>query len=75
MASVGSLKWIDRLIWTLIYGGLLAAIIGYATQRTDPVTGWSVLVAGAIAAASGFVLIWVRSRLREPATTPAKETP
>ncbi|AEG93094.1 hypothetical protein [Ramlibacter tataouinensis] len=75
MASPTTLKWLDRLVWTLVYGGLLTLVVGIATRRTDEPLGWSLLVAGAAVAAVGFFLIWVRSRLRDPAAPQPKGRP
>ena len=66
MASVKTLAWIERLVWILIYGGLIALVLGLATRAAEPVFGWSMIAAGAVAALAGAVLIWVRSRLRQP---------
>jgi len=66
MASAKTLAWIERLVWILIYGGLLALVLGLATRAAEPVFGWSMITAGALIAAVGVVLIWVRSRLRQP---------
>ena len=66
-ASIGSNKSVQRLhalIWTLIYGGLLTVVLGLSVQRTDDAIGWSMVVAGALVAAIGVVLIYVRSRLK-----------
>ncbi|MDP3760392.1 MAG: hypothetical protein Q8R01_07745 [Ramlibacter sp.] len=63
MASPRTVAWIERLIWTLIYGGLFTAVIGLATRSRDAASGWSLIVLGAVVAAVGVVLIWVRSRL------------
>ena len=54
---------LDRLIWTLIFGGLFAAVLGYASRPSAPTTGWSLMVVGGALSAIGVVLIWVRSRL------------
>ncbi|MCJ0763276.1 hypothetical protein [Variovorax terrae] len=67
MASPRALARLQKLIWILIYGGLLAAVLGLATEREDDALGWSLVVAGSVVAAAGFTLIWVRSRLREDA--------
>jgi hypothetical protein len=74
MASVRALAWIDRLIWILIYGGLLMVVLGVATGGAHLIAGWSLGVVGGIAAAAGFILIGVRSRLRETPTTDAQPT-
>ncbi|RYF69760.1 MAG: hypothetical protein EOO22_15530 [Comamonadaceae bacterium] len=54
---------LERWIWILIYGGLFLAILGIATGRTEPLLGWLLAVPGAISAAIGVALIYVRSRL------------
>jgi vacuolar-type H+-ATPase subunit I/STV1 len=65
MASPRTLAWVERLVWILIYGGLLALVLGLATRAAKPVFGWSMIAGGALIAAVGVVLIWVRSRLRQ----------
>lgn len=55
----------ERLIWTLIYGGLLAIVLGYFVESTQATPAGSLYTAGALAVAVGVVLIYVRSRLRE----------
>jgi len=55
---------LHSLIWALIYGGLLTVVLGIFVERTDEPIGWSMVVIGAIAAASGFALIYVRSRMK-----------
>ena len=54
---------LQQLIWVLIYGGLLTLVLGLSVQRTDDAMGWSLVVGGAVVAAIGFGLIYVRSRL------------
>lgn len=54
---------LEKWIWLLIYGGLLVLALGIATGRTDETLGWLLAVPGAIAAATGVVLIYVRSKL------------
>ncbi|MDP1566440.1 MAG: hypothetical protein Q8L91_09305 [Polaromonas sp.] len=54
---------LQQLIWALIYGGLLTLVLGLSVQRSDDVLGWIMVVGGAIVAATGFVLIYVRSRM------------
>ena len=41
---------------------VLLASLGVFVMRSDTVLGWVIVVAGAVAAAAGAVLIWVRSR-------------
>ena len=64
MAAPRSVQRLHSLIWALIYGGLLTLVLGLATARTDNVLGWGLIVAGAIVAAAGVVLIGVRARLK-----------
>ena len=54
---------LQQLIWALIYGGLLTLVLGLSVQRTDDALGWSLVAGGAIVAAIGFALIYLRSRL------------
>ncbi|MGJ7522524.1 hypothetical protein ACSFA0_18695 [Variovorax sp. LT1P1] len=56
---------LEKWIWILIYGGLFAFALGFATARIDAVLGWSIATPGAIAAVAGVVLIYVRSRLKD----------
>jgi vacuolar-type H+-ATPase subunit I/STV1 len=53
---------LDKLTWVLIYVGLLTLCLGVFVDRMGGGVGWKIGVAGAVAAALGAVLIWVRSR-------------
>ena len=64
MAAPGTLQRLQKLIWVLIYGGLLTLVLGIATARTDASTGWVLMVGGGVVAAVGVVLIAVRARLK-----------
>ncbi|MNL67840.1 hypothetical protein D3C87_1924760 [compost metagenome] len=64
MATAQNLQRLHKLIWVLIYGGLLVLVLGIATARTDDAVGWSLMVVGGIVATVGVVLIGVRARLR-----------
>ena len=55
---------LETLAWVLIYSGLLLASVGAFVLRQEPLPGWSLVGAGAVDAAIGAVLIWVRSRRR-----------
>lgn len=57
---------LEKLIWILIYGGLLSVGLGLAVQRTDAALGWGIVTAGGVTAAVGAVLIFVRSRMKSP---------
>ena len=64
MASAKTLKWIQNLVWILIYAGLLTLVLGVFTERSDYDTGSTLVWFGGALAAAGVLLIWVRSRLR-----------
>ena len=66
-AEPASNKFIARLqslIWILIYGGLLTLVLGVFAERLHDAIGWSLVVGGGLAAAVGFALIYVRSRIK-----------
>ncbi|MFM2274217.1 MAG: hypothetical protein RL211_89 [Pseudomonadota bacterium] len=63
-AHVGLMR-LERLIWTLIYAGLLAVILGVFMQRDGASGGLMVSIAGVVVVAIGVVLIYIRSCLRE----------
>lgn len=74
MASTQSLVYLHRVIWILIYGGLLVFITGLATLRTQDPQGWIVTLSGGAMVLGGVVLIGVRSRMKvdpPPPTPPA----
>lgn len=68
-----ALDWLGRLIWFLVYGGLLLLIVGYRTLGDSAAAGWSLLVAGGVITALGFFLIWVRSRIPDRTIDDPKE--
>ena len=63
-AHVGLMR-LERTIWTLIYAGLLALVLGVFMDRGGSAAGVTVSVVGAAVAVVGVVLIFVRSRMRE----------
>ncbi|KQP38867.1 hypothetical protein [Pseudorhodoferax sp. Leaf274] len=64
MATPKSLKRLQSLIWILIYAGLLTLVLGLAVTRYDePLGTWLAGCGGAVAAV-GFMLIFVRARLK-----------
>ena len=63
-AHIGLMR-LERLIWTLIYGGLLAVVLGVFMLRSGESSGSVLATVGGIVAAIGVLLIYVRSRLRE----------
>jgi len=65
---------LETLIWVYIYGGLLSVGLGLYMQRTDSKLGTIVLVVGAVVAALGFALIYVRSRIKDAPSSTEKKT-
>ena len=55
---------LHKIIWTLIFGGLLTVILGIFVGKTDEAIGWTMVAAGGLMTAVGVVLIYVRSTLR-----------
>ena len=55
---------LEKLVWLLIFGGLFALSFGYFLRLQLPWLGWLFIGTGGLAAAAGFVLIWVRSRMK-----------
>ena len=56
---------LETLVWVLIYGGLLALVVGMFMSRNQEGSGFEMMVGGAIVAVFGAGLVYVRSRLRE----------
>jgi hypothetical protein len=56
---------LETWVWVLIYGGLLALVLGLFVQRTAAGFGWVLITGGAATAVVGFVLIYVRSRMKD----------
>ena len=56
---------LQKLIWVLIYGGLIGVVLGSSIQKADDPLGWSIVVGGALSAVAGAVLLFVRSRRKD----------
>lgn len=54
---------LHKIIWSLIFGGLLTVILGIFVGKADDSLGWIMAVAGGLMTASGAVLIYVRSTM------------
>jgi hypothetical protein len=65
----------DRIIWWLVYGGLFTLVVGVGSDGGPPIIAWGLGILGAIAAAAGTGLMWVRSRLRRQAAARDKPHP
>jgi hypothetical protein len=60
-----SVARLEALTWVLIYGGLLTLVLGLFVENADEAAGWSIVVAGGVAAAIGFALFYLRSRIKD----------
>ena len=56
---------VERMVWVLIYGGLLSAVIAHFLAANNESLARVMVVAGIVAVVAGVVLIYVRSRLHE----------
>jgi hypothetical protein len=54
---------VEKLVWVLIYGGLLLGGLGLFVDREGSALGIVMVVIGAAALLAGIVFVWVRSRL------------
>ncbi|NQW93741.1 MAG: hypothetical protein HQ446_06865 [Polaromonas sp.] len=54
---------LHKIIWTLIFGGLLTLILGIFVGKTDDAIGWTMAAAGCVMTVIGAVLIYVRSTM------------
>ena len=55
---------LHKIIWALIFGGLLTLILGIFVGKTDDVIGWMMITAGAVMTLVGAILIYVRSTMK-----------
>ncbi len=56
---------VEKLVWILIYGGLLLLSLGLFVRARAAALGLGMILAGGLLACSGAVLIIVRSRMKE----------
>ena len=54
---------LHKIIWTLIFGGLLCVVLAIFVGKTDDTLGWIMAAVGLVFAAVGAVLIYVRSTM------------
>ena len=54
---------LHKIIWMLIFGGLLAVIFGIFVGKTDDAVGWMMIAVGGLMTVVGAVLIYVRSTM------------
>lgn len=60
---------LEKLIWALIYGGLLVLCLAVFVGRRDEAIGTTMAIAGGAVALAGAVLVWVRSRAKTSPTS------
>jgi hypothetical protein len=75
MATATELKRLQILIWVLIFGGLLALVLGLSVRRFEAPLGWVLMTSGAVLAGVGAALIFLRAKMGPPSSenTPLKE--
>lgn len=73
MALLKTLARIDKLIWTLIFGGLLAVTLGLSIARRDSALGQWFILGGVLVAACGAGLVYLRARLGPPSDAPPRK--
>ncbi len=61
---------LERVIWILIYGGLLSTVLSGFARDAGAQGHVALLVCGLFCVAAGVALIVVRSRLREQDSAP-----
>jgi len=54
---------LHKIIWSLIFGGLLTLILGIFVGETDDAIGWVMIAVGGVMTVVGAVLIYVRSTM------------
>lgn len=55
----------ERIIWALIYGGLLSIVLGYFIDQQEAQDATLFYNLGGLAVVGGVVMVFIRSRLRE----------
>jgi Zinc-ribbon containing domain len=56
---------VEKWVWVLVYGGLIALALGLAVRGRDSLVAVFLIVGGAVLTALGVVLVWVRSLMRD----------
>ena len=54
---------LHKIIWALIFGGLLTLILGIFVGKADVAIAWMMIAAGSVMTVVGAVLIYVRSTM------------
>ena len=66
MPSKAALSRLQWLVWVAIYGGLLMISVASFLGQGDASTATLMYVVGGVLVALGILMIYIRSRLREP---------
>ena len=56
---------LERMVWVLIYGGLLSIVLGLFIDQSGAQDASLFYQIGGLAVGAGVVMIYIRSRLRE----------
>jgi F0F1-type ATP synthase assembly protein I len=54
---------LHKIIWSLIFAGLLTVILGIFVGKADEAIGWGMGIAGGLMTTIGAILIYVRSTM------------
>ena len=54
---------LHKIIWMLIFGGLITIILGIFVERAGDAMGWMMVAAGCVLTVVGAILIYVRSTM------------
>ena len=54
---------LHKIIWALIFGGVLSVILGIFVSQTDNAVGWMMIIGGVVLTVAGAVLVYVRSTM------------
>ena len=55
----------ERVIWPLVYGGLLSLVLAWFTENTQGVDATGLYAVGILALAMGLAVFYLRSRQKE----------
>jgi urea transporter len=55
----------ERVIWPLVYGGLLALVLAWFTENTQDTNATGLYAVGGVALAMGVAVFFLRSRQKE----------
>jgi hypothetical protein len=65
---------VEKLIWVLLYGGLLVLSLSVFVARRTDTLGALLTLAGGVATVVGVALVWLRSRMKADSPPPPPQT-